>query len=193
MRDTLKSTKNFLAANIGKLCPRWLTMMLVGMLVAANTINIAADIGAMGEAMRLLFGGPHVPYLVAFGALAIVCHVFFSYERTVRVLKWLTLTLFAYVAVVLAVSVPWRRAIVESMQPWAYVPAGATAKDYAAMVVAVLGTTISPYLFFWQAAQEVEEINADPHASALAEAPEEAGKHLRRIKIDTYVGMGFSP
>jgi Mn2+/Fe2+ NRAMP family transporter len=110
----------------------------------------------------------------------------------VRVLKWLTLTLFAYVAVVLAVSVPWRSAIVESMQPWANVPAGATAKDYAAMVVAVLGTTISPYLFFWQATQEVEDSRRRPEAHALRHHGAYASEHLSRIKLDTFIGMGMS-
>src|SRR5262249_12578892 len=85
-----------LAANIAKMCPRWITLILVGLLVIANTINIAADIGAMGEAVRLLAGGPHVAYIIGFGALSIVCQVTFSYERTVRVLKWLTLSLFSY-------------------------------------------------------------------------------------------------
>src|SRR4051794_35668799 len=95
-----------LGANIAKMCPRWLTLGLVGLLVAANTINIAADIGAMGEAVRLLAGGHAIAYVVGFGALSIVGQVASSYERTVRVLKWLTLGLFAYVAVILSVSVP---------------------------------------------------------------------------------------
>ncbi len=131
------ATSEGLASNIDKICPRWLTLTLVGLLVVANTINIAADVGAMAESLKLIVGGPQPLYVLAFGAVCIATQVLFSYERTVRVLKWLTLTLFAYVAVVLAVSVPWRRAIVESFQPWAYVPAGATGKDFAAMVVAV--------------------------------------------------------
>src|SRR5689334_154189 len=107
-----------LAANIARFCPRWLTVLLVGLLVVANTINIAADIGAMGEAMRLVVGGPRVLYLALFGAVSIVCHVYFSYERTVRILKWLTLALFAYVAVILSVSVPWRDVLVQGVAPW---------------------------------------------------------------------------
>ena len=186
------ATSEGLASNIDKMCPRWLTLALVGLLVVANTINIAADVGAMAEALKLIVGGPQPLYVLAFGAVCIATQVFFSYERTVRVLKWLTLTLFAYVAVVLAVSVPWRRAIVESFQPWAYVPPAATAKDYAAMVVAVLGTTISPYLFFWQATQEVEDSRRRPESHALRHHGAYASEHLSRIKLDTVIGMGMS-
>src|SRR4029079_211791 len=181
-----------LATNIDKICPRWLTLALVGLLVVANTINIAADVGAMAEALKLIVGGPQPLYVLAFGAVCIATQVFFSYERTVRVLKWLTLALFAYVAVVLVVSVPWERAIAESMRPWAFVPASATGKEYAAMVVAVLGTTISPYLFFWQATQEVEDGRRRPEGQRLRRHPAYVKKHLRRIKLDTIVGMGFS-
>ena len=181
-----------LGANIAKICPRWLTLGLVGLLVVANTINIAADIGAMGEALRLLVGGYQAPYIVAFGALSIACQVYLSYERTVRVLKWLTLALFAYVAVILSVSVPWRQVFVEGLTPWAYFPAGVSPNEYASMVVAVLGTTISPYLFFWQAAQEVEDGQRRPEAAKLRAHPEYVAEHLWRIKLDTYIGMGLS-
>jgi len=174
------------------MCPRWLTLALVGLLVAANTINIAADIGAMGEAVRLLAGGHAIVYVVGFGALSIVGQVAFSYERTVRVLKWLTLGLFAYVAVILSVSVPWRQVAIEGLAPWRFVPAGTSMNDYASMVVAVLGTTISPYLFFWQASQEVEDNARRPEAAKLREHPEYASEHLARIKQDTSFGMIFS-
>lgn len=181
-----------LAANINKMFPRWLTKTLVALLVVANTINIAADIGAMGEAARLLVGGPLAVYVLGFGALCIATQVFFSYESTVRLLKWLTLALFAYVAVILTVHVPWRQAITESLHPWSFFPTGVSLKDYTAMVVAVLGTTISPYLFFWQASQEVEDNNRRPEAKALRLHPEYAAEHLSRIKQDTFVGMTFS-
>ncbi len=181
-----------LAANINKLFPRWLTKTLVGLLVVANTINIAADIGAMGEAVRLLIGGPLALYIIATGLLCVGTQVFFSYERTVRILKWLTLALFAYVAVILTVHVPWRQAVQESLHPWAFLPKDISAKDYAAMVVAVLGTTISPYLFFWQASQEVEDSNRRPESQALKIHPAYAAEHLSRIKQDTYIGMTFS-
>jgi NRAMP (natural resistance-associated macrophage protein)-like metal ion transporter len=185
-------TQEGLAANIDKMCPRWLTVPLVGLLVMANTINIAADIGAMGEAVKLLAGGPQALYVLGFGAVCIGTQVYFSYERTVRLLKWLTLALFAYVAVILAVAVPWKQAIVESLEPWSHLPAGESAQDYASIVVAVLGTTISPYLFFWQASQEVEDSHRRPHVRELRQHPEYAAEHLSRIKQDTFVGMTFS-
>jgi len=181
-----------LGANIGKMCPRWLTLLLIGLLVVANTINIAADIGAMGEALRLLAGGPQVLYIVGFGAVSIAGQVYFSYERSVRILKWLTFALFSYVAVILSVSVPWKQVIREGATPWAYFPPGVTPNEYASMVVAVLGTTISPYLFFWQAAQEVEDNHRRPEAAKLRLHPEYAAEHLGRIKQDTYVGMILS-
>lgn len=181
-----------LAANINKMCPRWLTTGLVGLLVAANTINIAADIGAMGEAARLLAGGSLPVYVLGFGALCIAMQILFSYEHTVRILKWLTLALFAYVAVILTAHVPWRQALSESVQPWAFVPPGIALKDYASMVVALLGTTISPYLFFWQASQEVEDNHRRPEVEDLRLHPAYVAEHLSRIKQDTVVGMVFS-
>jgi len=185
-------TQQGLAANIAKVCPRWLTLSLVALLVVANTINIAADLGAMGEAVRLLVGGHVAPYIIGFGLLSITCQIYFSYESTVRILKWLTLTLFSYVAVILSVSVPWTQVISQSFAPWSYIPQGVSYNDYASIVVAVLGTTISPYLFFWQAAQEVEENLRRPDAAELRAHPEYAAEHLARIKEDTYVGMLFS-
>ncbi len=181
-----------LAANIRLLFPRWLTVSLVGLLAVANTINIAADIGAMGEAARILLGGPSALYVVGFGLVCISAQVFFSYERTVRLLKWLTLVLFSYVAVVLTVHVPWRTVMIESLVPWSFLPEHTLLKDYAAMVVAVLGTTISPYLFFWQSAQEVEDNNRRPHSAELHHHPEYVREHLSRIKQDTFIGMSFS-
>ena len=186
------ATGTGLAANIARTCPRWLTLGLVGLLVVANTINIAADVGAMAEAARLLTGGPHMPYVVGFGTVCVLGQIFFSYERSVRVLKWLTLALFAYVAVVLSVQVPWRDVTVQTLTPWAHYPKGVPLSAYASMVVAVLGTTISPYLFFWQASQEVEDNNRRPGAAQLRTHPEYAAEHLLRIKLDTYVGMVFS-
>jgi NRAMP (natural resistance-associated macrophage protein)-like metal ion transporter len=181
-----------LAANMARICPRWMTLTLIFLLVVANTINIAADVGAMGEAVRLLAGGRQAWYIVAFGLLCIASQVFFSYERSVRVLKWLTLALFAYVAVILSIDVPWRRVALEGVMPWAYFPRGLAMKDYAEMVVAVLGTTISPYLFFWQASQEVEDSARRPEAAEVREHPAYAAEHLSRIKQDTFIGMSFS-
>ena len=185
-------TQQGLASNIGKICPRWLTVSLVVLLVVANTINIAADIAAMADAVRLLVGGLQPLYAIAFGLLCIATQLYFSYEGTVRILKWLTLALFAYVAVILVVQVPWHRALIESVRPWAFVPPTVTPTQYAATVVAVFGTTISPYLFFWQASQEVEDARRSGDTSELRLHPGYVAEHLTRIKQDTWFGMTFS-
>ncbi len=185
-------TQQGLATNIGKICPRWLTIGLVALLVVANTINIAADIAAMAESTHLIAGGYQPLYTLLFGAVSVVMQIRFSYERTVRLLKWLTLALFAYVAVVLAVRVPLHQAVMESIRPWAFFPAGVSATEYASIVVAVLGTTISPYLFFWQAAQEVEDSHRWPDAQELRHHAAFMAEHLSRIKQDTWFGMTFS-
>ena len=174
-----------LAANIAKICPRWLTLALVGLLVVANTINIAADIGAMGEGVRLLAGGPQPLYVLGFGARPSSARCPSRTSARCACSSGSRFALFAYVAVILSVSVPWRQAIAESIQPWRFIPAGTSMNDYAAMVVAVLGTTISPYLFFWQASQEVEDNARRPEARELREHPEYAAEHLSRIKQDT--------
>jgi hypothetical protein len=140
----------------------------------------------MGEAARILLGGPSALYVVGFGLVCISAQVFFSYERTVRLLKWLTLVLFSYVAVVLTVQVPWRTVLIESLVPWSFLPEHTLLKDYAAMVVAVLGTTISPYLFFWQATMEVEEMK---HMKTHTMVDK---KLIHEMKQDVDVGMGFS-
>ena len=181
-----------LGANIDRVCPRWLTLVLIGLLVVANTINIAADIGAMAEATHLLLAGPALLYIVAFGALCVLGQLLFSYEQSVRILKWLTLALFAYFAVVMVVQVPWRQATLESLQPWRYFPASVSMGDYASMVVAVLGTTISPYWCFWQASQEVEDGLRRPDEAFLRTVPAYAQEHLLRIQQDTMVGMLLS-
>jgi Mn2+/Fe2+ NRAMP family transporter len=146
----------------------------------------------MGEATKLVIGGSSSLYIVILGFACVAGQVLFSYEKSVRVLKWLTLALFAYVAVLLTVQIPWKRVGLESIQPWLYMAPGTTWKDYAAMVVAVLGTTISPYLFFWQAAQEVEDNNRRPDAAELHAHPAYVAEHLARIKQDTFIGMIFS-
>jgi Mn2+/Fe2+ NRAMP family transporter len=160
---------------------------LVGLLLLANTINIGADLGAMADALALLAGGPRHAYIVAIGALCIVLQVFISYHRYVRVLKWLTLSLFSYVAVAFAVDVPWPTVFHRTL-----LPSISLNTDYVTTVVAIFGTTISPYLFFWQASQECEELRAVKADKPLHDHPEQAVRQLRRIKIDTCVGMGFS-
>ena len=181
-----------LGANIKTLFPRWFTISLVSLFVTANTINIAADIGAMGEAVRLFTPIPVSVSIIGFGIVCVVAPVFFSYERSVRILKWLTLALFAYVGVILTVKIPWWQVTIESFQPWAFLQPDTRTSDYAAIVVAVLGTTISPYLFFWQASQEAEDDHRRPNAETRHADPRYAAKHLGRIRLDTTVGMVFS-
>ena len=176
-----------LASNIRRNFPRPVLYTVVVLLVVANTVNIAADIAAMGEALELVVGGPPHGYAVLFGVICLLLQVFMPYRRYVRYLKWLTLALLSYVLVLLTIRIPWGLVAAHSVRPHL-----ALGPDYLTVVVAVFGTTISPYLFFWQAAQEVEEVAAHPGAGALAHAPEGAAEHLRRIKIDTYLGMAFS-
>jgi NRAMP (natural resistance-associated macrophage protein)-like metal ion transporter len=126
---------------------------LVALLLAANTINIGADLGAMAAALQLVVGGPALVYLVLFASGSVLLEVFAHYSRYVAVLKWLTLALFAYVAVAFVVDVPWSKVAYNLV-----VPKIAFDAAYLTVVVAVLGTTISPYLFFWQAEEEVEEV-----------------------------------
>ena len=180
-------TGHGLASNIGRNFPRPVVYGIVLLLIVANTINIAADIAAMGEALQLIIGGPSHVYVVVFGVVSLLLQVFLTYQRYVRYLKWLTLALLSYVVLVLTIDIPWREVAAHSLTPHFALTA-----EYLTVIVAVFGTTISPYLFFWQASQEVEELDADPAAGALAQVPEGAEEHLRRIKIDTYLGMAFS-
>jgi len=176
-----------LAANIRKQYAPWLLYILVGLLLVANTINIAADIGAMGAALKLLIGGPALLYAAMFAVVSLVLQIFVPFPRYAPFLKLLTLALFAYVATVFVVKVPWGEVLYRTV-----IPIVSFRADYVIVVVAVFGTTISPYLFFWQASQEVEEQRATKGAKPLKEAPKQARANFRRIKIDTYLGMGFS-
>ncbi len=176
-----------LAANIRARFPVIVLYPIVLMLVVANTINIAADIAAMGDALNLLVGGDSRAPIVIVGLTCLLLQIYMPYQRYVRYLKWLTLALLAYVAVMFTVAVPWREALVAIVWPRA-----SLTTETLTVIVAIFGTTISPYLFFWQAAQEVEDLKADPEAEPLKRSPEGARRHLRRIKIDTYLGMAFS-
>jgi NRAMP (natural resistance-associated macrophage protein)-like metal ion transporter len=180
-------TGHGIAGNIRAHYPPWLLRGIVGLLLVANTVNLGADLGAMGDATRLLVGGPAGLYVAGFAAFCAVLEVFSSYERYVRVLKWTSLSLFAYVAVAFAADVPWHDVLRRI-----FIPTLSNQADYAVTIVAVLGTTITPYCFFWQSSQEAEEEQIDPHAHALLEAPEEAPAQIGRIRWDTYVGMGYS-
>ncbi|MYN02395.1 divalent metal cation transporter [Pseudoduganella sp. DS3] len=179
-----------LAANIRLYFPPWLLYGVVSLLLFANTLNIAADLAAMGDALRLVAGGQAQWYALGFGVLSLLLQLFIPYQRYAHLLKWLTLALLAYAATVLVIEVPWREVALRTVSPqlsWDNLN-----KAYLTTMVAVFGTTISPYLFFWQASQEVEELRADPDAEPLKRAPRQVRPQLRRIKLDTAVGMGFS-
>ncbi len=160
---------------------------VVGLLVVANTINIGADLGAMAAALNLLVGGPRWFYVFGFAVLTILLEIFVRYSRYVSVLKWLTLALFVYVAVAFIVPVPWATVAHDLLIPTISLKA-----DYLTVMVAILGTTISPYLFFWQAEEEVEEVKERVTAQPLLRAPEQAAGEFKRIRWDTYVGMALS-
>ena len=175
-----------IAQNLRRHYPPWVLRLGVLLLFVANFINIGVDLAAMGAALRLLVDGPLLVYAAGFGVLCVALEIFISYRRYVVVLKWLTLSLFAYVAVVLTVKVPWAVALRGTL-----IPQLAFDRDHAMALIAVLGTTISPYLFFWQAGQEVEELHRR-HLERLAAHPRTAQVELGRIRTDTLVGMGFS-
>jgi len=176
-----------LAANVKAVFPRSVLYGIVGLLLIANTINIAADIAAMGEALRLLLGGSAHLYSVGFGVLCLGLQVFLRYADYVRYLKWLTLALLSYVAVIFTVHLHWGEAMSDLVWPRLVLDHGTIT-----MIVAVFGTTISPYLFFWQAEQEVEDEKERPGARPLLRAPEQAPAEFARIRIDTYLGMAIS-
>jgi len=176
-----------IAGNIREHYPRWLLLVIVALLLVANIINLGADLGAMGAALGLLLGGPIKLYVVLFAVLCALLEVFSRYEHYVRILKWTALSLFAYVATALAVEVPWGKVVYSTLVPhliWN--------TDYLVAIVAVLGTTITPYCFFWQSSEEAEDERIDPTAHPLREAPDEARTQISRIRVDTYLGMGFS-
>jgi NRAMP (natural resistance-associated macrophage protein)-like metal ion transporter len=180
-----------LAASFRRLMPPWAAIGIVALLVVANTLNIAADVAAMGEALQLLVGGPEHGHALVFGLLCTVLPLWLGFDALVRLLKWLTLALLSYVAVVLMLHVDWNAVLRVSL-----VPQITGGHAYWTMVVAVLGTTISPYLFFWQAAQEAEQRQrmeaGGGEGRLLAPSVAFVREHLYRIKLDTTIGMLFS-
>ncbi len=176
-----------LGGNLRRNYPSWALYALVGFLVIANTINLGADLGAMGAALKLLIGGPAGLYVALFGVVSVLLEVFVRYSRYVSILKWLSLCLFAYVATLFAVKLDWLDICYHLV-----VPHLSWTGNYLTVVVAVFGTTISPYLFFWQAEEEVENEKEDPRATPLKQSPKQAPFELKRIRLDTWIGMAFS-
>jgi len=172
-----------LAGNIVRFYPAWIANSLVALLLIANTINIGADLGAMADAGKLVTGLPSQIFLLVFAAFCAAAQVFMRYKVYARVLKWLTLALLSYIVTLFMVDIPWSeagRGLVFPHVEWS--------PEALMMIVAIFGTTISPYLFFWQASQEAEEVDADD-AQPLKCDPAEGRVELKRIGIDTMIGM----
>ena len=180
-------TGHGIAGNMRAHYPRWLLYLIVSLLLFANTINIGADIGAMGAGVNLILGGPAPLYCVLLTAFSTLLQIAIPYKKYVGILKWLTLSLLAYVATAFVVKIKWQDAIYGT-----FVPNLSFTPEHLQALVAVLGTTISPYLFFWQASEEVEEIHRVVRDKALKRAPRQGSKQLQRIRVDTYLGMAFS-
>ena len=180
-------TGHGLVGNVCRNFPAPVIWSLIVLLFVANTINVAADLGAMGDALKLLIGGPAPLYVVVFGTISVVAQIFFKYERYAAILKWLTLVLFVYVIALFVVKVPWGEALIGLVVPkiqWN----GA----FLTTLVAILGTTISPYLFVWQSSQEAEDQRIDPGKKPLKHQTHKAEEETKRIRIDTLVGMAVS-
>jgi NRAMP (natural resistance-associated macrophage protein)-like metal ion transporter len=176
-----------LAANLSRHLPRSFVVPLLLVLLVINTINIGADLAAMGASAALLLPGPPVVYAIALGAVSLGMELFVPYSRHVTVLKWITLSLFSYLGTALVVKVPWGTVAWNTL-----VPQLRWDRDFALTVVAVMGTTISPYLFFWQSSLEVEEQEATPGEEPIKNAPAQAEAQFAKIRFDTFFGMAVS-
>jgi NRAMP (natural resistance-associated macrophage protein)-like metal ion transporter len=176
-----------IAGNIRCLYSRWILYGIVGLLLFANIINMGADIGAMGAAANLLIGGPTLVYCLLFTFVSVLLQISVPYKAYTSVLKWLTLSLFAYVGTIFAVQINWGQALRGTL-----IPNLSFNRECMGALVAVLGTTISPYLFFWQSEEEVEQMDSPPKEKPLKKATRRAPETLRRIRVDTFLGMAFS-
>jgi len=176
-----------IAGNMRRFYPVWVLYLTVTLLIVANTINIGADIGAMGAAVNLLVGGPAHLYCVLFALISVVLQIRMPYKSYSAILKGLTFSLFAYVGTIFVVQINWTEVIRGT-----FVPTISLEKEYLAALIAVLGTTISPYLLFWQSGEEVEQMESEPKEDPLKKVPLQAPEQFKRIKIDTYIGMAFS-
>jgi Mn2+/Fe2+ NRAMP family transporter len=174
------------AGNLCRQHPAWLARALVGALAIANVVNLGADLGAMGASLRLLVAGPVLLYICALAIASTLLEIFVGYARYAALLKWLCLSLLSYVACALVSDIPWLQVARSLVWPQLSIQRG-----YAMAVVAILGTTISPYLFFWQAQEEAENGRAGP-APARLQAGDRARFEFRRIHLDTLIGMGLS-
>jgi len=182
-----RTTGHGIAGNLRKHYPNWLLQWTVLLLAIANIINLGADLGAMGDVGQMMTGAPHLLFVLFFAVLCSALQIFMQYTRYVSVLKWLTISLFAYFGTAIMVHIPW------GQFAWGFfVPHFDASADFFTIATAVLGTTISPYLFFWQSSQEAEDERIKPHRHPLVEAPHESAHAFQRIRLDTYVGMAFA-
>jgi NRAMP (natural resistance-associated macrophage protein)-like metal ion transporter len=180
-------TGHGIAGNMRRFYPSWILYVIVALLVFANVINIGADIGAMGAALNLLIGGPAHLYGALFAIVSVVLQVRIPYRTYSRILKWLTFSLLAYGGTIFVVHINWAEAVRGT-----FIPTISLKGEYLAALIAVLGTTISPYLLFWQSGEEVEQMESKSKEKPLKRALDQAPKQLQRIKLDTYIGMGYS-
>jgi Mn2+/Fe2+ NRAMP family transporter len=180
-------TGHGIAGNVCRNFPAPFIWSLIVLLLVANTVNIAADLGAMADATKLLVGGWSPLYVVVYAVGSVTAQVFLSYKRYVGILKWLTLVLFAYVIALAVVHVPWGEAIRGLLIPKVELNGA-----FLTTLIAILGTTISPYLFVWQSSQEAEEQRIDPDKRPLRESAGSGKSELWRIRLDTLVGMAIS-
>ena len=176
-----------LAVNIKQSFPAWVLYLAVGLLLVANTINIAADVATMGDVLALMVGGNRHLETVALVAASLTAQVVVPYHSYIKFLKWVTLSLLSYAAVLFTVHVPWHEVALRTIVPRLTFDAAT-----ATVVVGVFGTTISPYLFFWQCSEEVEDLRALPDVRSLIEDAAAAPRELRRIRWDTWSGMLYS-
>jgi NRAMP (natural resistance-associated macrophage protein)-like metal ion transporter len=176
-----------LAAVIREHYPRYVLYPVLLLVVVANTLNIGADIGAMAASTQLLVSLPFALLAVGFAVLMLLLEVFVPYKTYVRILKWLALTLFAYPITAFLVHVPWMEVLAATIKPQIKINA-----EFLYIVVAILGTTISPYLFFWQTSEVVEEEIAAHRLAQRGGTPRLTKPYLKRLRIDTVIGMLFS-
>ncbi len=176
-----------LAYNMGQVMPRPLVLALLALLFIANTVNVGADLAAMGEAANLVTGLSQHGLTVIFALLSLGLQLFIRYRRYARFLMVLTFSLFAYVALMFLLPLDWKEIGAGLIGLHPSLTAGA-----ATTIVAIFGTTISPYLFFWQSAQEVEEVGQHAGEHPLLERPGEAPEAISRIRMDTIAGMALS-
>ena len=176
-----------IAGNIRRHYPRPCLYAIVSLLLVANIFNIGADIGAMGAAAGLMFPGPRALFVILAGGVSLIMQILIPYTRYVKYLKWLTVALFSYVVTAIILHEPRWEAIRATL-----LPGFSLHRGYFTALIAILGTTISPYLFFWQASEEVEDVTLNAKERPLKQAPKQAPAQLERIRFDTFLGMAFS-